>query len=294
MGKQPGEPDMTVAFKELAGSPVETYGPDGMKAERVLLCAWDDRELLVEQLLGDGYEFGGSGQTQYPDKPDVVAVRIRCEPLADDLAPQVLSELTVGLNRYHGFAKVRVDYQLLVPADRSDLPTIERGTFLTYRQESSLDGMTLPADALTWVGAPEVEVPEEAVPELSIPIVEHRLDWHRVTEPPWNAIRACIGTVNDAEFLGCVAGTLLLAGVTADAEFTSAGGQINRTRSWRIDYVFSEKAIKTGDGCVVGWNHAYRSLPVDDPGWDELIDTNGNRPYASGDFSKLFQFGLTD
>ena len=68
----------------------------------------------------------------------------------------------------------------------------------------------------------------------------------------------------------------------------------NATLGWRIGYLFREKAIKTAGGSVVGWNHAYRSLPADDPGWDELVDANGNRPYVSSDFSELFQFGAGD
>ena len=35
---------MTVVFKELAGSPVESFSPQGMQAERKILCAWADRD----------------------------------------------------------------------------------------------------------------------------------------------------------------------------------------------------------------------------------------------------------
>jgi len=60
---------MTVAFKELAGSPVEYYTPEGFRAERRLLCAWDDRHAVVEQLVGNGYPFGGQSQAAYPADP---------------------------------------------------------------------------------------------------------------------------------------------------------------------------------------------------------------------------------
>jgi hypothetical protein len=285
---------MTVAFKELAGSPLETYGPDGMKAQRVLLCGWDDRELVVEQLLGDGYEFGGRGRAGYPDKPDLLAMRIRCEPFADDVTPQVLSELTEGLNRYSGFAKVTVSYELLVAADREDLPAVEPGTLLTYRQQPGGETMILPGHALAWAGAAGVPVPPEAVPAIRVPIVEHHFTWHRVVRPPWEAIRHGVGTVNDATFLGAAAGTVLFAGATAEREFIRIDELANPALNWRLGYLFREKAVKTGDGSVVGWNHAYRSLPADDPGWDELVDAHGNRPYPSSDFSQLFQFAAAD
>jgi hypothetical protein len=284
---------MTVAFKELAGSPLETYGPEGMKAQRVLLCAWDDRELVVEQLLGDGYEFGARGRAPYPGKPDVVAMRIRCEPFADDLTPQVLCELTEGLNRYHGFAKITVSYELLVPSNREDQPVVEPGTVLTYRQQPGGEIMTLPGHALAWAGAAEVPVPPEAVPPIYVPIVEHQFTWHQVVRPPWEAIRTSVGTVNDAVFLGAAAATVLFAGATAEREFIRIDELANPALSWRIGYLFREKAVKTPDDSIAGWNHAYRSLPADDPGWDELVDAHGNRPYLSSDFSPLFQFAAT-
>ncbi|MBN2476898.1 MAG: hypothetical protein JXB62_19985 [Pirellulales bacterium] len=284
---------MTVAFKELAGSPVETYGPDGLRATRTLLCAWDDREALVEQLLGDGYEYGGQSRAPYPDKPDVVALRIRCEPFADDVTPQVLTELTEGLNRYDGFAKITVDYELLVPSDRQDLPAIETGTFLTYRQDFGVEKVTLAGDGLTWVDAPTVEVPAEIEPALRVPTIEHDLTWHRVLDPPWAAIRNGVGTVNAQPFLGAAAGTVLLCGARAEREFINIDRFASPELAWQVRYVLLEKAVKAAGGDSVGWNHAYRSLPADAPGWDELTDPGGNRLYASTDFTQLFRFGTT-
>ena len=281
---------MTVAFKELAGSPVETCGPEGMKAERRLLCAWDDREQVVQQLLGDGYEYGGNSRARYPDKPDIVAIRTRCEPLSDDLAPQVLSELTEGLNRYNGFAKVTVYYEFLAHSERDDLPTIETGTFLTYRQDCDTETMPLCGDSYDWEEYPAESVPAAALPVIRVPVVEHRLTWHRVVRPPWQAIRECAGTVNDDVFIGAAAGTVLFDGASAEREFIRVDELAKAELGWRLAYVFRERAIKTLDGSIVGWNHTYRSLPADDPGWDRLIDANGNRPYQSGNFARLFQF----
>jgi len=281
---------MATSFKEFAGSPVETCGPEGMKARRVLLCAWSDRGAVVELLLGDEYEFGGSTRAQYPDKPDIVAMRTRCEPFTDDVEPQVLDELTEGLNSYSGFAKLTVDYELLVPSQRNESMTVQQGTFLTYRQDSGREIVTLPEDALAWQDKPGETVSEKAVPEIRIPIVEHRPTWHRVVSPPWEAIRKCIGTVNDAEFMGAAAGTVLFDGAIAEPEFLRIDRLAEAKLGWRIEYVFREKAVKTGDGGIVGWNHAYRPVPTNDPGWDELADANGNRPYRSSGFSQLFEF----
>ena len=175
---------MTIAFKELAGSPVETFGPEGMKAQRMLLCAWDDRRDVVEQLLGDGYAFGGRSRARYPDSSDVVAMRIRSEPFGDDVAPQVLAELTEGLNRYKGFAKITVDYQLLMPAERSDLPEAEAGTFLAYRQSFGSERVRMPVQSLIWQADADVPVLSEAFASL-------QSRWSSITSPGigWSARR---------------------------------------------------------------------------------------------------------
>jgi len=281
---------MSVAFKELAGSPVETFGPDGMTARRTLLCAWADRRRLVEQLLGDGYEFGGNLRAVYPGSPSVVAMQARCEPIGDDVEATVLTELTEGLNAYTGFAKVTADYEYLPVADRNDLPAVEAGTCLGYRQQHDYETLPLSGDSFTWEDEPAQAVPEEAVPVIRVPLVEHRLTWHRVVSPPWQAIRETIGTVNDGTFLGAAAGTVLLDGVDARREFLRVDDLAEFEVGWRLEYVFRERSIKTGDGTIVGYNHAYRSLPAGDPDWDRLIDGNGNLPYATADFDALFRF----
>ncbi len=65
-------------------------------------------------------------------------MRARVEAFGDDVVKQNLTDLTEGLNAYRGFAKVTIDYELLVPADRGDLPPAADGTFLTYRHAARL------------------------------------------------------------------------------------------------------------------------------------------------------------
>jgi len=164
------------------------------------------------------------------------------------------------------------------------------GTFLTYCQDRDFEIVPMADDSLVWQDEPTIGIPEEAIPQVRVPIVEHHLTWHRVVRPPWDAIRQCVGTVNGAEFLGAAAGTVLFDGCTTEPEFLRIGELAQAELASRIEYVFREKAIKTGDGEIVGYNHAYRPLPANDPGWDELADPAGNRPYRESDFSALFQF----
>ena len=215
-----------------------------MKAVRTLLCAWDDREAVIEQLLGDGYEFGGSSRAPYPGKPNVVAMRTRCEPLTDDLVPQQLQSLTEGLNCYNGFAKITVYYELLVTSERADAPEVIEGTFLTYSQDRDYEVVPMADDSLTWQDEPTAGIPEEAIPQVRVPIVEHHLTWHRVVSPPWDAIRRCVGTVNDAEFLGAAAGTVLFDGCTTEPEFLRIGELAQAELASRIEYIFPVPTVR--------------------------------------------------
>jgi hypothetical protein len=106
---------MSIPFNELSGSPLESFGPKGMTAQRRLICGWSDRRELVRELLGDDYETGGTTPAYYPGSTSVVAVRIEIEPLCGDLISQDLTELTAGLNAYQSFAKVTVHYAYPAP-----------------------------------------------------------------------------------------------------------------------------------------------------------------------------------
>lgn len=254
---------MAIAFKELAGSPVEQFDAAGMTARREFLCAWDDRRALVEALLGDGYEFGGSARAGYPGTENVVAVRAKVEPLADDLLTQQFSGLTEGLNAYGGFAKVVVDYELLAPAERADLPAVAPGTFLSYRMELTEQSISLPGDQLVWEGSPSSTFPSLATGAIRLPATRHRLTWHRVVNPPWATIRDATGTLNTGEFLGAAAETMLFEGANASREFLRLSELDSAEFAWCLEYVFLE---------------------------NPLVPAVGSSELRSADFSKLLAF----
>jgi hypothetical protein len=284
-------------FKELAGSPVETYGPDGMQAERRLLCAYEDRQAVVAALLGNADILGGLGRAEYPGCPGVLAMRVRVEPFEkrpDEQGP--FNDLTADLNSYSGqFVELVVNYEMLdADAHRPDLPMPEPGTVLTYRMTFAGEYLRLPSHGLAWQSAATLPVAPDAVPTLRLPIVEHHVTWHRVVQPPWEAIRECVGAVNNDLFLGAAAETLLCDGAKADRELAGFDDLHAPQCAWRIIYVFREKAIKVLDATagpvVYGWNHAYHAL-LASPGWDRLVDADGNCLYRTADFATLFSFG---
>jgi hypothetical protein len=284
---------MTLLFKELAGSPVETFSPEGMKAQRRLLCAYEDRQEVVAALLGDGFEFSGQPRAAYPGRPGVLVAQVRVEPFEkrpDHRGP--FTDPTADLNSYSGqFVEIVVEYEMLDTAGRDDLPEAPPGTLLTYRMSFGGEYLLVPGYGLQWQSATSVPVPPDAAPTLRVPVLEHHVTWHRVTSPPWDAIRQCAGAVNAAGFLGAEAETLLLDGAKVAPEFAGFDEAQSPRFAWRITYVFREKSIKllSGEGeAVYGWNHAYRGLPPDSC-WDRLVDDHGNSLYRLINFSSLFE-----
>ncbi len=277
---------MSVAFKELGGSPVERYGLDGFRARREFLIAWEDRDAFAVEVMGKASEHGASASAHYPGKPSVLAVRLRYEPFDPDGPDEKpLAELTEGLNSYSGsFARAVVDYRTISGRDRDDGPDNEEGTHLTYRMRFAAEYQPIPARGWTWADDPSIPAPDDLNLAKLIPITEHHLIWHQVIQPPWEKIHALQGKVNAGEFLGCPEATLLFEGAEANKLFRAGLETGPSEFCWQIHYVFRERSVKHG-GQVYGWNHFYREKPA---GWAEL--TNGESPvYDPADFSPLFR-----
>jgi hypothetical protein len=215
-----------------------------MKAERRLICAWTDRMSLVRELLGDGYEFGGNSPVHYPGKPNVVAVDLEVEPLADDVVRQDFADLTDGPNGYRGFAKITVKYELLASSPVASLAAdAEPDALLTYRVDRETETVRLPGDELYWPGNPSAAFPTAAEGEVRMPATIHRLTWHRVVSPPWTAIRECQGALSAGEFLGVAAGQLIFDGVAAEREFVGLPDFDDPQFGWRLEYRFRENPL---------------------------------------------------
>jgi len=284
----------TYCYRELAGSPEEDYGPGGMKATRRFVTDWDDRNAVVLEILGDGYEFAATGAMEYPGAERVKAMRCRARPyIATPDTQQEFDDITSDINAYR-YCELTVEYETFDPQeDEEDMPEIESDTFLTYRLDFGGEMMTVPGQALQWQNAANVPVPEELKAVKRIPIIEHHLSWKRVITPPWSAIRSTVGKVNNAAFIGVGAEQLLFDSCRADKEFIQVDELQSPQYGWRLDYVFRQRTI-TGLGAnqdnTFGWNHFWRSLG-DVPAWDRLI-VGGNenaRMYELASFSPLFQ-----
>lgn len=288
---------MTVAFKELAGSPRKTYGPDGPKAHREILVNGSDELAMVKELLGDGYEFGGSKRLAYPNWKNVVAVHIQSEPFPPAPDPQdSFDDIATQINTYtkpteQRFIKLTIEYELLVVeisgVSGLELPGPEPDTFLTYRMDLGGELIKVPAHNLHWRDKPNEPPPKDGVINYRVPITEHHLTWHRVINPPITAIRTCRGLTNNALFMGVQDGSMLFDGATMEREFTTFDSFESGQWAWALSYVFLERRQR--------WVETWRADPVDDPGWDALLD--GKNRYVAGggvDLTQLFRYEQTD
>jgi hypothetical protein len=277
---------MSVAFRELGGSPVEEYTASGFVARREFLIAWEDRDAFAAEILGRAADYGASPSLNYPGKTAVFATSVRFEPF-DPTNPDAksLPSLVDGLNSYsQSFAKATVTYQTLTLRDRVDGPDTGSDTQLTYHMQYDAELLTLSPRAWKWADNPSLAVPEDLQLVKTVPVTDHLLTWHQVVRPPWDTIRALQGKVNLGMFLGCPEATVLFRGATANKLFRSSFDAAASDFCWEIQYAFRERAIKF-DGHEYGWNHAYRDDP---PGWVEL--THGSdRLYDLADLSLLFQ-----
>ncbi|NLE38456.1 MAG: hypothetical protein GX621_10570 [Pirellulaceae bacterium] len=276
---------MSVAFHELGGSPHEQYDVNGFSARRELLVAWEDRDALALELLGEAAQLGGSYWTTYPGKPSSFAVSIQFEPVdADGPDRQELTSLTEGLNSYSGsFARAIVRYKTINELDRDDGPTNETGTQISYRMLYSAAFEPIGPGGWSWSDT-LVALPTDRPLAKWIPTTEHRLTWYKVVNPPWQTIQSLQGTVNASEFLSCPAGTLLFEGADTNKLYAGDFASGASPFCWEIKYLFRQRAIRHG-GNVFGWNHVYRENPA---GWAE--PTNGiAKLYDEADFNVLFQ-----
>lgn len=284
---------MTIPYKELGGSPTEHYGPDGIRAQRRVLCAWDDRAALRDEILGDGYSFGPIGPAPYPTNSDVIAAVVDIEPYMPS-APVVqgaFTDIATELQTYSVNddveALITINYELIQTSMANWPSSIEDeagndwepDTFLTYRRSTKAEYMTIPGRAsMMWedqdVGAPyhvaePVSTPSEAIPTIRIPIVDHALTWHRVTNPPWGAMRSCAGTINFGFFFGALPGTLLFDGAEVESVYYLFAGTGAVTPGYRVSYHFLEKQLTDQNGLIYGWNYTWRDEtgPDAEVGW---------------------------
>ena len=287
---------MSIAFEELEGSPTVAIGPEGTFAQRIFRVAWADWPALAQELLGAyrrvGDQFHFTPPLEFPDLPGVVVTALSVAPM-DPENPDgaAVGTLGSGTNRYPAAgARVTATYESLPDGSepsRGDLPVIPHGTYLTFRADLGSELITTPGRGWHWDAPDDPPLPPDLHPGLVIPTGVFRLIWHRVAAPNWSAIRQLRGKVNATTFVGGAPGTVLFMGARIVREFEFGRGH----GFWRVEYLFSERAIDLSEGALAGWNHMYKEDPVDDQHWVRVLNDADQTPYAEADLTPLFTFG---
>lgn len=307
---------MTIVFKELAGSPEEKYSMTGFSATRKLLCAWNDRNALVRELLGDNEEFAGNTSVSYPGRHDIRVTDINIVPwekvpnttYVDGVAVE-FTDVATEVNAYTSQqAHLTVGYQWMIDGSNA-LPNprsmdIEPDTFLTYTRKLSGEYHTQPGRNIAWSDDPNIPIPKDALPTIRVPITEHHLTWSRVTSPPESAMTKAMGKINATAWSGYSAETMLFEGATMKREFVGfpdndpVAGGAGSWGTWEVGYVFREKLMGFNfnnfagvNGIPLGWQHTWR-VDGTTSGYAKLETPDGKGLYreaSNAEFDALFK-----
>jgi len=287
---------MTVAFEELEGSPRIRVNEQGTTAIRAFRVAWNDWQEFTRALIGEFRAFGLATQflppIDFPGLPNLIVNDLQVEPF-DPGNPSGGAGVTLGAqtNAYpDGGAKVTATYRTMFHEfnrSRRDLPNVPSGTFLTYSADLGSERIAVPGRAWRWADQPAVRVPDDVNPGVLVPSGVFTLRWQRVPLPPWSQIRQLRGKLNADTFVSGTPGTVMFLGarVSRRFQFVADGGY------WNLEYTFAENTKTLADGASkVGWNHYFKESAVGGEHWLAIEDQDGAAPYASGDFTQLFQF----
>jgi hypothetical protein len=302
-------------FDEYQGSPIYSFQTGSQNAVRKGKIPWSD----VDAILTELFPVAGQSTLAFPGRPQLKASRIRIEPLAKSSDKTTTSSGDTNLstlNEYN-FAEVTIDYEADAnteggsgdPSDPND-PNDPNDPveLLSHRWSIGGEFLTVPSTGWVW-NFDGADVDRELSLGIMVPTIEHQITWPRVQNPPFTAIRNCVGRINSVPITfstgTVIEETLLFLGADMQREILSSGAL-----AWEMSYRFSERKVDAGDFGLTsdansgGWNHFYRSddqFATDNPkvGFyrvkgkltytgDGTYSGSNKNPYELKDFSALF------
>jgi len=203
-------------------------------AVRTMLCAWEDRVTIINQIRGGGEEVGGyyfyTPSVVYPDATFLPFDSVHVEGLPGE------NGLSVGPNGLvaYKYARLRITYKSLDYFDG-----VTNGTM-------SLDFATqtigLPRSVPTYQFPDGTPLAPQDSPPIRVGIVTIVQTRKNLAALPTSLVQSLAGCVNLISFLGGSAGTVLFDGAHADRRLTTLGAE-----NWDMTYKFLYLAS--------GWNN---------------------------------------
>jgi hypothetical protein len=275
---------ITVPFSEMPGSPTEEWYYGGFRATVKLICAWEHRNTLALEVLGNGGEY-------YPRLPMTMArargvsiapfdARITHDPLSGLVAP------------YASFASC----EAAVLTIQYDSTGPDGDELITEALEPTAEFQSLGAEGFEWQSVVDElgfewrgrELRAEEAPGLLVRGLDYKVTLHKVLFIP-TAVIDLVGCVNDspiaARFLGLTfpPETLLYNPPTTQRRIT-----VETVEAWTLNYRFTFRPS--------GWNKFWRA---ETGKWERIYqaykdenDQPQSKPYNSyklGDLSQLLE-----
>jgi hypothetical protein len=203
-------------------------------AVRTMLCAWEDRVAIINQIRGGGLEVGGyyfyTPSQVYPDAPFLPFDSIHVEGIAGDTG------LNVGPNGLVGYkyARLRITYKALDYFDGVTTGTMS----LDYATHT----ISLPQSAPTYQFPDGTPLSPQDSPPIRVGIVTIVQTRKNLAILPASTVQSLAGCVNSSSFLGGNTGTVLFDGAHAQRRLTTTGAE-----NWDMTYKFLY--------LPVGWNN---------------------------------------
>lgn len=251
------------AYKELNGWPKEKWTQDAFTAERLLICAWDDRDEVVAEMAANG------GQL-YPYKPWMGARSVGASAVGYGT---MKGEASPGLG-YYDEAAVTVYYSTSAPTMVST-----GGAYVSESIEPSAEYLQVDYEDFRWGSSSGTEAKPSEAPTKLIPGIDYILTFHRVMYIP-DAANTLVDYCNAGPVSAYTlrrtfpAETLLYRGYTASRDL---GGGSSMT--WKYSLRFSYRPA--------GWNTFWRA---ETGTFEPIYHVNGSGRYINhplGNFGML-------
>jgi hypothetical protein len=271
---------MAISFQEITGSPKESLNESsGSTAERKFLTAMSTRLAFAQELVGGGY----------PNFPQARVVAVDLQPWTEDIAPlesvivdPKISTADYGTQPCLVTVKYGPDFtQKEWPTDFTKPDPIRDGTELRYQIRGSANFLTVPPSGLKWDDDDTIPVPEDVNSVILVAMSSFQFQWDFVDDPPIEKLEGLMGKVNEDEFLGSEAETILFE--TYEISETFRAAPLNPHTN-RVIIQLSKRRIES-ESNIYGWNHDYREEPA---GWAKLLLSDDQPRYKPEPFAGMF------
>lgn len=272
---------------ELVGSNTSTHSVDGGNTcRREFIVAWADRLDAAQTLLGSAH----------PTIPACWCKSVSIEPWPQDAKATGGDLDPLEAEIVYPYAKLTCEYATDPAAqdwpDDIPKPNFRSGTALKLEVQHAAEFLRVPARSTAWSDNtqryPSGPIPEDDSPagRLFVAKAEYRIHWLYVDNPPLNTLRGLIGCVNENQWLGGAAETMLFEGFELQPAFKAS---VDEPFTWTVICKFNYRAILVGQGQqqqTYGWNHEYRL-----DGWKRVQMYDGTQwtdRYPKKNFSNMF------